>query len=298
MDAAGGAPSLTPKSKRKGESLRAKQISQLAALAEPERMGALAEGMSLAHDNALRIWSGSQALSRGNNVRASAILQNVAEEEAAKFLMLLDAARCSPQKLRQHLNRFYDHLARGIYARACSWRSNTYGDHLALVARQRQEYYLDGPNDVDWIFRNPIRAEREEALYVDYVQTEDGYGWSSPRADDFENLWPELEMPSAAIDLIEGLHRAGYTSARALSIVAKSWRDVELPATLDHWNVERLMLRELNEFSSCGVVALQEPAFLNALVCQYTWPLHLADLSLIRVDPDELEAQRERYYPA
>ena len=51
------------------------------------------------------------------------------------------------------LGYFHDHLAKGIYARACDW-SPVVGDLAEMkrkVEEERKEYHLDGPNDVDWI---------------------------------------------------------------------------------------------------------------------------------------------------
>lgn len=52
------------------------------------------------------------------------------------------------------------------------------------VDRERRTLYLDGPNDIDWIFRNDITQRREEAMYLDYVAYRDHFHdehvWYSP----------------------------------------------------------------------------------------------------------------------
>jgi hypothetical protein len=75
----------------------------------------------------------------------------------------------------------------------------------------RRNYYLDGPNDVDWLFRNEIMAEREERLYVDYVETDDGDMWISPRR--YDGIGPRYA--SGAVELVGALSRAGMSNARA-----------------------------------------------------------------------------------
>jgi hypothetical protein len=44
---------------------------------------------------------------------------------------------------------------------------------VTYLARERQALYLDGPEDVDWIFRNAIEQRREEAIYVYYIAIRD-----------------------------------------------------------------------------------------------------------------------------
>jgi hypothetical protein len=51
----------------------------------------------------------------------------VAEEEAGKFLILFDAARCPRLWLGHHLKKFNDQLAKGIYADAYGWHAATCG---------------------------------------------------------------------------------------------------------------------------------------------------------------------------
>ncbi len=51
------------------------------------------------------------------------------------------------------------------------------------VDRERQTLYLEGLNDVDWVFRNDILRKRGESIYVDYVpyvdRVRDEHHWHS-----------------------------------------------------------------------------------------------------------------------
>lgn len=90
--------------------------------------------------------------------RGAWILDQLASEEAAKFLMLLDAASCPRELLKGHLvRRFYDHLTRAIYVAACHWKPGSFREFRSYVERERQSHYLDGPNGLDWIYRNSSR---------------------------------------------------------------------------------------------------------------------------------------------
>ncbi len=276
--------------------MKPRQIRTLAQKSDKILFEELARGMQLTRENASRLWSASRAIRQADNLQASCILRIVAEEEEAKYLMLLDAARCNrDNQLRHHLKRFYNHLARGIYARACSWKSSTYGEHIRYVDQERQKFYLDGPNDVDWIFRNSILEEREEVFYVDYIEREDSFTWVSPSDKISQDTLLKLNIPSHAVSLVEMLDKAGYSSAAALEIVSQRWHDIKLDPEVHHAWVRQLMADELGEFDNKGISGTRDPQFINALVWNYTFPLHLADLSEISVSMEDLKEERNRH---
>ena len=118
-------------------------------------------------------WSVAVRLAKMKEHRACGIIRSLVEEEAAKVLILLDVVRCPKGERNgrtRALNSFYSHLAKRIYAEACSWRPSNFYDLEQYIDLERREYYLDGPNDVDWIFLYDAKAERERRMYVDYVQ--------------------------------------------------------------------------------------------------------------------------------
>lgn len=81
---------------------------------------------------------------RASNGRESAILEGVATEETVKILILVDAVRCPaklvPSKMNRFVDRFYDHLARLIYAEVVSWMPT----HLADCANTLLHYEREG----------------------------------------------------------------------------------------------------------------------------------------------------------
>ena len=93
--------------------------------------------------------------------RGAAIVRALAEEESAKVLILVDLVRC-PRNDRDGRSRtvaaFSDHLAKEIYADSCGWRPVDFAEVRRIVNRERRPYYLDGPNDVDWIFSNDAKT--------------------------------------------------------------------------------------------------------------------------------------------
>jgi len=115
--------------------------------------------------------------------RGYSLVQTLAEEEAGKYLILLDYVRYSNRDkgiADKHLRYFYDHFVRLLYAQLCQIRPATWGEILDWLERQRRSVFTDGPNDVDWVFRNELIQNREGALYVDYVDMDGESFWISP----------------------------------------------------------------------------------------------------------------------
>jgi hypothetical protein len=82
-------------------------------------------------------------------------------------LILLDLVRLGwrdHSKVKAQISPFYDHLGRCIYVEVLESRPADFAEVRRMVEDMRQAYFLDGPNDVDWIFRNELLSSREEGL--------------------------------------------------------------------------------------------------------------------------------------
>ena len=206
--------------------MRPRRAYKLASRSRPALLEALAEGMALLVEHVAALERAAERLRGQETPRAVEAIGVISDEEAAKLLILLDVARCAYQDAgvkRDQLKRTSSHIAKGIYARAADIRPADFAELLRFVEGLRRSHYLDGPNDVDWIFRNEIVAEREERLYVDYVETDEGDMWISPeRYDDLG-----ARYPSAAVELVGAFSRAGFCDPRALGVVAEVWRDFQ-----------------------------------------------------------------------
>lgn len=161
--------------------------------------------------------------------RGARTVRTLAEEEAAKVFILVDAVRCPPSETRYRsrtLMGYYSHLAKHIYSEACWWRSANFAEVQRAIEEERLPYYLDGPNDVDWIFPNSAKADRERAMYVDYVQDitkQNGERyWVSPLTDPELGRY-QLSTPTSLV-AAQALHHVGLTTPAGLSIVADVWR--------------------------------------------------------------------------
>jgi len=161
----------------------------------------------------------------------------------------------------------------------------------ARVDWLRQSHYLDGPNDVDWIFRNQLIAEREDSLYVDYVHEEEGDRWSTPATDEGVHFGAETSVQ----DLVGSIHRTGCTSRAGLEVVAAAWTGQPIDDDT-HWQkvaaVNRSIVEELAERGHALTNATTDDA--RRVIGQWHFPLADIDLKEIEVPLSHLEANRAR----
>lgn len=192
----------------------------------------ISEGISYIVENAVSLDNTARRLCQAQEYRAAEILRGFAEEEAAKVLILIDSVRCPsdrPEKA-ETLKSFYNHIAKRIYAMLCSWRGCrvNFEEVRQTVELECRSFYLDGPNDVDWIFMNSIKAERERAMYVDYVQdiTEENgaYFWNNPHPSD---LYSRTYNTPASVSVAYDIFQIGASTPQGLAIIADIWREFE-----------------------------------------------------------------------
>ncbi|MFJ3825411.1 hypothetical protein [Streptomyces nodosus] len=261
-----------------------------------ERLALIAEGLELLAEHVSTLRDDLLHLQDAERSRGAAVIDGLASEEAAKMLILLDVVRMGwsdTGAVRGQLRNFYNHLARGIYARLIAGRPADLAEVRRYAESLRRELYLDGPNDVDWIFRNSVEADREESLYVDYVTSEGDSAWITPaRLSDLKRS----SWPSMVVDLALALHRLGCTSEKGLEIIAKEWDSFSLDDDT-HWvKVEAINKRILNELHAAGLCSDDlTRADIRLALEQWIFPLGGVDLSPIKVTKTELLAERERW---
>ena len=225
-------------------------ICDLAQLSDSPLFEELSEGMPLIVNNAVSLDATAHRLYREKEFRASEIMRGFAEEEAAKFLILVDFVCCPRTSGHREgmLNRFYNHIQKRIYALTCSYpRIASFSELSELVDKECRFYYLDGPNSVDWIHPNAISAERERSMYVDYIQditTEPGeYHWMAP----FD--WSQPSSPNDTPDCVRlsrALLDAGVSSPDGLAVIADNWRNFDPRPDVDRGELRNLIGHTLN----------------------------------------------------
>lgn len=261
-----------------------------------ERLALIAQGLELLAEHVGTLRDDLIHLQSAGRSRGAAVIDGLASEEAAKMLILLDVVRMGwsdTDAVRGQLRNFYNHLARGIYARLIAGRPADLAEVRRYAEFLRRALYLDGPNDVDWIFRNSVEADREESLYVDYVTSEGDSVWITPAG------LSDLKLssgPSMVVDLALALHRLGCTSEKGLEIIAEAWDGFPLDDDT-HWvKVEAVNKSILNKVHAAGLCSDSlTRADIRLALEQWIFPLGRVDLSPIKVTKTELLAERERW---
>lgn len=266
--------------------MRPRATASLANLPPEKFRVELSKGMALIAEHVEALTSSAREQAGPVAMRAAAAIQVIADEEAGKYLILLDAARCMRQRQQVRalqLRRCNDHLAKGAYAEVVGTAPTDFRELVDYVQDLRKSHYLDGPNDVDWIFRNEIEASREERLYVDFVETDDGTGWLSPSRFDLVGY----ERASLAVELVAALHRVGIGSEDGLSIVDEIWHDF-VPEDSTRWSeVETRTMATIERLRSAGLItgSAQDESLIRD---RWTFPMHSTKLTRIKVDLKEL----------
>lgn len=275
--------------------MRVKAIRDLAERPDGEFFEEVATGLALTAKNALSLEHDARELWQQKRGPGQAVLRALAAEESAKFLILLDAVRCprDPRDVfERQLSRFHNHLAKGIYAQYCNLEPATLADADRFTERDRLEFYLDGPADVDWIFPNSILFSRETALYVDYIETDEGHMWQEPW---LHSVMLKSGFPyhtPRVVRLVRSLHAVGIATAEALRTVADTWRPVAWTPDFHRRDLRTLNSEMLNRL---GSMAVDAPAEARSVVDRWLFPLFGVDLGPIKVSQEALRAYRDDY---
>lgn len=277
--------------------MKVRAIKDLTQLADPEFFAAVEEGLNLIVKNVTKLWDAAVILSEKKNEYPARLLEIIAEEEAAKALILMDAVRC-PRKpddrFAKQLSRFNDHLAKGLYAYAYWLCPATLEELQTYVDRHRKEFYLDGPNDVDWIFRNDVIQKREGAFYVDYVAYDEEKRWYDPSAL-AEDIGLLDGREPASVRMAQGFYDAGFFTKESLETIAEIWRPSPPTMNTHFQELRRLNSSTLELMKSRGLLVEPPSSTYSWSIDGWQFPMYDFDLSQIRVSPSTLREQQNNW---
>ena len=232
-------------------------INDLAQYPDEKLFAIVADGIGYITENAQELDRLARRLHEQDEIHGSNIMRRLAEEEAAKVLVLVDLIRCPTTQSAyrsQTIKHFYDHVAKGIYAKSVMWRPAVFQDLCDYVDIEKAGFHLDGPHDVDWLMRNAITSDREWAMYVDYVQdvtVEDGeHLWHYPHYDDSGGF--EYRSPGT-LKVSDALKGYGAASADGLEFIASLWRKFEPEPSTDRGDHISVVFETLEKLEANGL---------------------------------------------
>ncbi len=223
----------------------------------------------------------------------AAILDSVLAEEAAKVLILMDywrAGTSSAGVLRRQLGWFNSHIARGIYVQVAAMSPANFKEVRRYTEPLRASQYLDGPNDSDWVFRNPIESAREELLYVDYVRDDEGPRWISP-SESHPSEWPAKMVA----ELIRAMNNLGLLTEAGMRATHRIWKGAVMNDAVtwrDHAHRVLKLLQQL--YTDQAFLAAATDQDTQVVLDRWTFPLTSLDLKKREVSDEQIQQERDR----
>ena len=275
-----------------------RRYSQLASVPKADFFGVLGQGMdAVASHVETLVGAGKRSGNAGDSLAAE-ILLVIAREEAGKFLVLLDAARI-PQRaqarMAKQLKRAGDHLAKSLYFEMADLRPATLSEVEHCLDEARRSHYLDGPNYADWTFRNRALADREDLMYVDYQETDEGFIWHQPYVSQSES--PHV---SQVFQLVADMRAAGFCDPTGLKVINRIWRDIVPTNGSDgsqdtHWeDIASRNACTLDQILAVGVAEEIGAGARRRIVNTWTFPMHSLKLTRINVTRSSIDKEQRR----
>lgn len=270
--------------------MRNRAIGDLAQLSADNLIHEISNGIDAVISNALRLERDAEAI-HSTKTNSYDVLLAIAREEAAKALILFDAVRCprDSDHFQRQLEKFNDHLAKGICAEMCDWEPATFGELKRGIDRELDEFYLDGPNDYDWIFWNRIRSVRDGAMYVDYIECDGEHSWVRPHAT--ADLVPHLTP--RVISVAAALKETGCSCPEALSVVRDLWQSITMHDESSRRELRALNYRTLEDTEAKGLLNDRDQNAIGMIVNYLPFPIYDLDLRIRRNRQATLEAIRD-----
>ncbi len=245
------------------------------------------EGLKAVGANVSAIADEIRGCSDAELSRAGTALANIAQEEAGKFLILMDAYRSPLSEettLEKQFGRAQSHLPKLIYAYIANSRIASQAELMRALHRLRQSRYLDGPNDCDWIFRNKLIMEREAFLYVDLIDLEGDLQWWNPRH------FGIVSVPESVL-LVQAIMTTGLVSKDGLRTLSEAWDDFDQTQDTHCSKWAERTTRVLEQFPPQNVT--------NWWLADH-WPMPIVELEVeqIEVSMEDLERKRDEHNEA
>jgi AbiV family abortive infection protein len=274
--------------------MRPKAIQDLLQLSDKDFFVQVSKGYEQILKHVLSLNTAAQVLVKEKHVQGNRILSLISEEEAAKCLILIDAVRCprKPEKtLSDHLWKFNDHLSKALYSEGCYVASPDFEYFINYIKNEQKDFQIDDPTDFDEIWRNRLVSEREEAMYVDYIEMDDtSHVWLIPDKNEFF-----LDDTSLALLLAKAFYDTGCTTPAALQVIAEFWRNRTLTPSFTYSELQELNSQTLDELDKHNL--LKDMSELNLRIIINTWkfPIYSINTKISKGNKEELQKIREQW---
>ena len=274
-------------------------ITDLANFPDDRLFEEVSEGIRHVLKNAVSLDASARRLAGADedDYHGSTVLRNLAEEEAAKVLVLLDAVRCPKTNQRDRartLKGFNYHIAKGVYAKACDWRCFDFEPFAEFVSRHVAQYDFIGLHGYESIISNWIRIERENKMYVDFVQeltleNEERY-WTYPS---YQGQRYGYRTPKS-LEVACALANVGMTKPDGVKIVADVWRKFE-PSGQRYVDLIDKISETINLLDQANLTRTNSEYKCDQAVWDWPFPMWSLNLRLKERSLDEMRERRKKH---
>lgn len=280
--------------------METRQFNQFENLSARATRETVAEGLGLIVDHVEDLQTNAGRI-EDDAPRLAETARTLAKEEAGKAFVLIDYLRPTEEvrdgERSSHLAYAANHMARLVYVRYYRTRPASFEEATRIVERNRRSHYLDGPEAVEWVFRNRMIDEREKLLYVDYVEREGETEWRSPvrAADRMLEMGTLVSRFSPWIsDLLLAMNNCGLLNPEPLRLLSETWEEVEMTPEFRWGDCLQLNRDWLESCQEAGVISPDaEEGQLGLILDRFLFPLCGLDLSRSDV-LDEMRERQER----
>jgi AbiV family abortive infection protein len=281
--------------------MKHRAIKDLNQLNDAKLFYEISIGLGKIYENCIELNTSSKYLNENKKYRASRIIEAVAKEEAAKYLILIDVLRCprkNHKQMTRQLAKFNDHMAKGIYSELCGWRASSYSELCQYIETELNEFFLDGPTGGEWIFRNSIISKREEAFYVDYVQYEEGeHEWQTPRLNDKISELLASPSNSSVIKMVKAINSIGISKVNSIQIFANFWREFKFDANTHYQDFKKANLRCLEDLERNNLLNEASEAEYSLVVNEMPFPLYKEEMKEKKIPVVTLKERQKKRHP-
>ena len=229
-------------------------------------------GLKLIHENIYSLFNAAIGLCANKQYHPARVLGAIADEEVGKFLILLDVARCPKGSsfFSAQLKRFYDHLAKGIYAEVVNYRYNTVEECIKCITPLLEKYYIDGPDDTDWLYEKSIIRSREDSFYVDWKNSNEQSYWSTPLR--YAKFFSPAE--TSAMSLVNSIYLAGLTKPESLRKISGKWRGIDINPSVTADFIRGNNYETLSILNNSNLLEDVEDRHYNEIVNLWPFPMY------------------------
>jgi len=276
-----------------------KSIKNLCQLNKSEFVASISVGLGKIFESCEALHRSSCLLFEKGEYRTGKILKILGNEEAAKFFILLDAIQCPPEQkenLARQLEKFNEHLAKGLYSKLFEWKPDKYGTLKHYVSGELEGHYLVNAGGFSWIFRNNILDQRDSAIYVDYIQIDDyWHKWQDPRPEYY--VLDGVVSYNSVIEMVRAFYYTGVIEVEALNEYAKYWRDFEFSDETKYGEFKRGNEAFLSILDEKGMLKEAPEICYQTIKDEYPFPLYKEEMKVRKVSLKSLkDRQRTENY--